>query len=63
MQIMRQTPILQRAVMAGKLTDKDNVQNWILSQPDVLPRLNSRLIDSPAKVLSMENVAREFPTS
>ncbi|KAI6232348.1 UDP-glucose:glycoprotein glucosyltransferase 1 [Aphelenchoides besseyi] len=56
MQIMRQTAPLQRAVMSGKLKDKDNVQNWILNQPDVLPRLNSRLIAEPTKVLSMSNV-------
>ncbi|KAI6191748.1 UDP-glucose:glycoprotein glucosyltransferase 1 [Aphelenchoides bicaudatus] len=56
MQIMRQTSPLQRAIMSGKLTDKDNVQNWILSQPDVLIRLNNRLINTPTKVLSLENV-------
>ncbi|KAL3084473.1 hypothetical protein niasHS_009244 [Heterodera schachtii] len=42
--VMRQTGALQRAVMTGKLTDRENVQNWVLSQPDVLPRLNGRLL-------------------
>jgi UDP-glucose:glycoprotein glucosyltransferase len=62
MQIMRQTSPLQRAVMSGKLTDKDNVQNWILNQPDVLIRLNNRLISNPTKVLSLENVHRKNST-
>ena len=62
MQIMRQTAPLQRAVMSGKLTDKDNVQTWILSQPDVLPRLNGRLMKAPAKVIALDNVFRTFAT-
>nr|CAD2192186.1 unnamed protein product [Meloidogyne enterolobii] len=42
--IMRQTSSLQRAVMDGSLTDKENILNWVMSRPDVLPRLNPRLI-------------------
>jgi hypothetical protein len=63
MQIMRQTGPLQRAVMSGKMTDKDNVQNWILNQPDVLIRLNNRLIGSPSKVISLERVHRKSQNS
>lgn len=63
MQIMRQTTSIQRAVMTGKLTDKDNVQNWIMNQPDVLIRLNNRLSGTPTKVLSLENVHRRYPRS
>lgn len=44
--VMRQTNFLQRAVMDGSLTDKENVLNWVMSRPDVLPRLNPRLIGS-----------------
>lgn len=29
---MKATPKLQKAIMSGKLKDKDNVMNWILSQ-------------------------------
>ncbi|KAE9555965.1 hypothetical protein FO519_000821 [Halicephalobus sp. NKZ332] len=54
--IMRQTPTIQKAVMAGKLTDKDNIQNWIMSQPDVLPRRNPRLLANPTDYLSVQDV-------
>uniref|UniRef100_A0A914C391 UDP-glucose:glycoprotein glucosyltransferase n=1 Tax=Acrobeloides nanus TaxID=290746 RepID=A0A914C391_9BILA len=60
MQVMKQTPILQRAIMSGKLTDKDNVQNWLLSQPDILPRLNNRLLAPPSMHLPLNDV---FPCS
>uniref|UniRef100_A0A915CUW8 UDP-glucose:glycoprotein glucosyltransferase n=1 Tax=Ditylenchus dipsaci TaxID=166011 RepID=A0A915CUW8_9BILA len=56
MQIMRQTTPLQRAVASGKLTDKETVQNWILNQPDVLPRLNNRLLKEPANCLPVYDV-------
>lgn len=59
MKVMKQTGNIQRAVMAGKLTDKDNVQNWILSQPDVLPRLNARLLSDPTDYLSLQDVFRK----
>jgi hypothetical protein len=42
--VMRQTGALQRAVISGKLTDRENVQNWVMSQPDVLNRLNPILL-------------------
>ncbi|CAD5229283.1 unnamed protein product [Bursaphelenchus okinawaensis] len=56
MQIMRQTNYLQRSVMMGKLTDRDNVQNWVMSQPEVLPRLNRRFLETPDVVVVHENV-------
>lgn len=31
-EIMRATGRLQKAIASGKLTDKENVMNWILSQ-------------------------------
>lgn len=31
-EIMRFTPTLQKAVVKGKLKDKDNVMNWVMSQ-------------------------------
>lgn len=60
MQIMKQTAPLQRAVAMGQLTDKDNVQNWILNQPDILPRLNGRLIKQPSGYLSLFDVNRKM---
>ncbi|CAD5234520.1 unnamed protein product [Bursaphelenchus xylophilus] len=56
MQIMRQTNYLQRSVMMGKLTDRENVQDWIMKQPEVLPRLNQRLLGTPHSVVIHDNV-------
>ena len=56
MKVMKQTGNIQRAIMSGKLTDKENVQNWVLSQPDVLPRLNARLLDEPTNYLAVQDV-------
>ncbi|KAK6112554.1 UDP-glucose:Glycoprotein Glucosyltransferase family protein [Brugia pahangi] len=47
MEIMRVTSRLQKAVMEKKLKDQDNVMNWILSQPEVMPRINKLILDSP----------------
>lgn len=58
-QVMKQTYPLQKAVMAGKLTNKDNVQNWIMNQPDVLPRINNRLVSEPTDFLSLFDVNRK----
>lgn len=60
MQTMKQTFPLQKAVMAGKLTNKDNVQTWIMNQADVLPRVNNRLLKEPSEFLSLFDVNRKF---
>lgn len=43
-EIMKLTPKLQRAVLEGKLTDEMNVADFILSQPDIMPRLSARIL-------------------
>ena len=55
--VMRQTNALQRAVIAGRLTDRENIQNWVMSQPDVLPRLNSRLLGDQQNAATKKNTA------
>lgn len=57
---MKQTYPLQKAVMSGKLTNKDNVQNWIMSQPDVLPRVNNRFLNEAVDSLPLFDVNRMF---
>ncbi|KAL1140588.1 hypothetical protein AAG570_000518 [Ranatra chinensis] len=47
-EIMAQTPSLQKAIYRGDLTDRDNVVDYIMSQPNVMPRLNERVL-SPSK--------------
>uniref|UniRef100_A0A914V212 UDP-glucose:glycoprotein glucosyltransferase 1 n=1 Tax=Plectus sambesii TaxID=2011161 RepID=A0A914V212_9BILA len=45
-EITKVTPKIQKAVMEGRLTDKDSVMNWFLDQPEVMPRLNRRILDA-----------------
>ncbi|VDM62368.1 unnamed protein product [Angiostrongylus costaricensis] len=46
LEVMRITPKLQNAVINGHLKDRMNVGNWIMEQKDVVPRLNSRILDA-----------------
>ncbi|XP_065164353.1 UDP-glucose:glycoprotein glucosyltransferase isoform X2 [Atheta coriaria] len=48
-EVMTQTPSFQKAVYKGKLQDGDDVVDYIMNQPNVMPRLNER-------ILSKENV-------
>ncbi|CAH1780753.1 unnamed protein product [Owenia fusiformis] len=43
-QILQFTPVIQRAVYNGKLTDSMDVYDWIMNQENVLPRLNDRVL-------------------
>uniref|UniRef100_A0A0N4XT99 UDP-glucose:glycoprotein glucosyltransferase (inferred by orthology to a D. melanogaster protein) n=1 Tax=Nippostrongylus brasiliensis TaxID=27835 RepID=A0A0N4XT99_NIPBR len=49
MEVMRITPKLQRAVVAGELQDQANVANWIMEQKQVVPRHNKHIFDATAK--------------
>ncbi|XP_017891944.1 UDP-glucose:glycoprotein glucosyltransferase isoform X2 [Ceratina calcarata] len=42
--IMSQTPALQKAVYRGEITEGDDVLDYIMSQPNVMPRLNERIL-------------------
>lgn len=37
-EIMTQTPALQKAIYKGELTDSENVVDYIMNQPNVMPR-------------------------
>lgn len=39
LEIMRQTPIVQTAVFRGELSDSDNVLDYLMTRPNVMPRL------------------------
>ncbi|CAJ0583195.1 unnamed protein product, partial [Mesorhabditis spiculigera] len=49
MEIMKRTPKIQKSIMDGALKDKTNVQNWLLEQPDIMPRLNKRILKPAVK--------------
>ncbi|XP_063224607.1 UDP-glucose:glycoprotein glucosyltransferase isoform X2 [Bacillus rossius redtenbacheri] len=43
-EIMSQTPVFQKAVYKGDLSDRDNTLDFIMDQPNVMPRLNERVL-------------------
>ncbi|XP_067014377.2 UDP-glucose:glycoprotein glucosyltransferase isoform X2 [Anabrus simplex] len=45
-EIMTQTSAFQKAVYKGELTDSDNTLDYIMSQPNVMPRLNNRVLST-----------------
>ncbi|CAL7942835.1 unnamed protein product [Xylocopa violacea] len=44
--IMSQTPALQKAVYRGEIIEEDDVVEYIMNQPNVMPRLNGRILKS-----------------
>ncbi|KYM95086.1 UDP-glucose:glycoprotein glucosyltransferase, partial [Cyphomyrmex costatus] len=42
--IMLQTPILQKAVYRGEVTEGDDIVDFLMNQPNVMPRLNERIL-------------------
>ncbi|XP_053979752.1 UDP-glucose:glycoprotein glucosyltransferase isoform X1 [Hylaeus volcanicus] len=42
--IMSQTPALQKAVYRGEIMEGDDVVDYIMNQPNVMPRLNERIL-------------------
>lgn len=44
-EIMNQTPVFQKAVYKGDFTDGDNALDYIMNQPNVMPRLNDRILN------------------
>lgn len=44
-EVMSQTPGFQKAVYRGKLSDADDVIEYLMNQPNVMPRLNQRILD------------------
>lgn len=52
-EILKQTPVVQKAVFNGELTDKMDVLDWLMDQDNVMPRLNSRVLSPPAAHLDL----------
>lgn len=44
-EVMHQNPVFQKAVYRGKLSDSDDVIDYIMNQPNVMPRLNQRILN------------------
>lgn len=45
-EVMQQTPVIQKAVYRGELTDSDNLMDYLMQQEHVMPRLNQRILSS-----------------
>lgn len=45
-EIMQQTPAIQKAVYKGELTDNDNVLDYLMNMPHIMPRLNQRILST-----------------
>lgn len=43
-EVMQQTPAFQKAVYRGKFVDSDDTLDYIMNQPNVMPRLNERVL-------------------
>ncbi|XP_064615079.1 UDP-glucose:glycoprotein glucosyltransferase 1-like [Liolophura sinensis] len=56
-EVLRVTPILQRAVYNGDLTDNMDVTDWLMDRENVMPRLNSRVLSPSTQFLDFtENI-------
>lgn len=56
-EIMSQTTALQKAVYRGELSDNDELINYLMNQPHVMPRLNQRILSQEdAKYLDINGV-------
>lgn len=61
-EIMKQTPKFQRDILEGKLDDSKSVMEHIMNRPDVMPRLNMRILnDRDAFYLDMTDVMEYHP--
>lgn len=43
-EIMHQTPILQKAVYRGDVSDHDDIVDYLMNMPHIMPRLNQRIL-------------------
>lgn len=44
-EVMSQTANFQKAVYKGKLTDSMDVLDYLMDQPNIMPRLNDRVLN------------------
>uniref|UniRef100_A0A0A9Y4P1 UDP-glucose:glycoprotein glucosyltransferase n=2 Tax=Lygus hesperus TaxID=30085 RepID=A0A0A9Y4P1_LYGHE len=57
-EIMNQTPVLQKAVYKNELKDNDNVIDYLMNRPNIMPRLNDRVLStSKSKYLTLTKFA------
>ncbi|XP_064455820.1 UDP-glucose:glycoprotein glucosyltransferase 1-like isoform X2 [Ornithodoros turicata] len=52
-EIMKQTPLIQKSVYKGDLSDLNNVLDFLMEQKNVMPRLNQRVLTTSGSYLDM----------
>lgn len=58
--VLRQTSDLQRFVYNGVLTDKDKVIDFLMTQKNIMPRLNQRVLQVSNRYLNLAQTHCEF---
>ncbi|XP_063978446.1 UDP-glucose:glycoprotein glucosyltransferase isoform X2 [Diachasmimorpha longicaudata] len=59
--IFSQTPMLQKAVYKGEVTEGDDIVDFMMNQPNVMPRLNERVLKNDKS--QWLNLVGEAPTT
>ncbi|XP_015109415.1 UDP-glucose:glycoprotein glucosyltransferase isoform X2 [Diachasma alloeum] len=59
--IFSQTPMLQKAVYKGEVTEGDDIVDFMMNQPNVMPRLNERVLKNDKT--QWLNLVGEVPTT
>lgn len=52
-EIMKQTPNIQRSIYKGDLNDSQDVLDFLMEQPNIMPRLNQKILSPGANYLDM----------
>ncbi|XP_022095271.1 UDP-glucose:glycoprotein glucosyltransferase 1-like isoform X2 [Acanthaster planci] len=59
--ILMATPDLQRAVYRGKINDRTNLMDYLMAQPNVMPRLNPRILADDTRLLDLTAQPGDLP--
>ncbi|XP_038051139.1 UDP-glucose:glycoprotein glucosyltransferase 1-like isoform X2 [Patiria miniata] len=60
--ILVATPDLQRAVYRGKINDRTDLLDYLMSQPNVMPRLNPRILADDTRLLDLTAQPGDLPS-
>uniref|UniRef100_A0A6A7FWQ9 UDP-glucose:glycoprotein glucosyltransferase 1-like isoform X2 n=2 Tax=Hirondellea gigas TaxID=1518452 RepID=A0A6A7FWQ9_9CRUS len=64
MEVMRNTQLIQRAVYKGELNEKHDVVDWLMAAPNIMPRLNDRILNSKSsRFIDMSGTSSETISS
>uniref|UniRef100_T1J9H3 UDP-glucose:glycoprotein glucosyltransferase n=1 Tax=Strigamia maritima TaxID=126957 RepID=T1J9H3_STRMM len=64
-EILQQTTFVQKAVYKNQLSDHHNILDFLMSQPNVMPRLNDKILSGKGTVLDFTgrpNLKLTYPT-